>query len=150
MMKWSVLMVYRRRIYFTDKQKAEIWDRGEAMRSIGQLFDRSSSSIYSLLSKTGDIRPPERKRSRLSLTLVERENISRGIVALRWIRSIARELCRSALTVSREIKRNGGYADYRAVDTDTQAWERSLRPKLCKLAIHKHLQGIVTDKLVIH
>lgn len=146
-------MAYRRRIYFTDKQKAEIWDRwerGESMRSIGQLFDRSSSSIYPLLSKTGGIRPPERKRSRLSLTLVEREIISRGIAALRSIRSIARELCRSTSTVSREIKRNGGYDDYRAVDADTQAWERSLRPKLCKLAIHKRLQGIVTDKLVIH
>ena len=34
-------MVYRRRIYFTDKQKAEIWDRwqrGESMSSIGRLF----------------------------------------------------------------------------------------------------------------
>ena len=85
-------MSYRRRIYFTDKQKAEIWDRwerGESMRSIGQLFDRSSSSIYPLLSKTGGIRPPERKRSRLSLTLVEREIISRGIAALRSIRSHA-------------------------------------------------------------
>jgi len=74
-------MSYRRRIYFTDKQKAEIWDRwqrGESMSSIGRGFDRDSSSIYPLLSRTGGIRSPERKRSRLALTLGGREIISRG------------------------------------------------------------------------
>lgn len=146
-------MAYRRRIYFTDKQKADIWDkweRGESMRSIGQSFDHSSSSIYPLLSKTGGIRPPKRRRSRLALTFIEREIISRGIAALRSIRSIARELCRSASTISREIKRNGGYDVYRAASADEQAWERSLRPKLCKLAMYQYLQGIISDKLVIH
>ncbi|CUH46221.1 hypothetical protein RUA4292_00386 [Ruegeria atlantica] len=51
-------MAYRRRIYFTEKQKAEIWDRwqrGESMSSIGRLFDRGSSSIYPLLARTGGI-----------------------------------------------------------------------------------------------
>jgi hypothetical protein len=74
-------MGYRGRIYFTEKQKAEIWDRwqrGESMSSIGRMFDRNSSSIYPLLSRTGGIRPPERKRSRLALRLSEREEISRG------------------------------------------------------------------------
>jgi len=72
-------MGYRGRIYFTEKQKAEIWDRwqrGESMSSIGRMFDRNSSSIYPLLSRTGGIRPPERRRSRLALTLAEREEIS--------------------------------------------------------------------------
>jgi hypothetical protein len=72
-------MGYRGRIYFTEKQKAEIWDRwqrGESMSSIGRMFDRNSSSIYPLLSRTGGIRPPERKRSRLALRLSEREEIS--------------------------------------------------------------------------
>ena len=53
-------MSYRRRIYFTSEQKSEIWDRwqsGESMRSIGRGFDRNSSSIYPLLSRTGGIRP---------------------------------------------------------------------------------------------
>jgi hypothetical protein len=51
-------MKYRRRIFFTDKQKSEIWDRwqrGESMNSIGRGFDRASSSIYPLLSRTGGI-----------------------------------------------------------------------------------------------
>ncbi len=77
-------MSYRRRIYFTSEQKSEIWDRwqrGESMSSIGRLFDRESASIYPLLSRTGGIRPPDRTRSRLALTLVEREVISRGTAA---------------------------------------------------------------------
>ena len=146
-------MSYRRRIYFTHDQKAEIWDRwrrGESMSSIGRGFDRDSSSIYPLLSRTGGIRPPERKRSLLALTLVEREIISRGIAGSQSVRSIARELCRPASTVSREISRNGGYGKYRAVDAEDRAWVRALRPKLCKLATNKPLQRVISNKLTIH
>ena len=49
-------MAYRKRRFFNDKQKAEIWDRwqrGESMSSIGRHFDRASSSIYPLLERTG-------------------------------------------------------------------------------------------------
>jgi len=146
-------MSYRRRIYFTSEQKAEIWDRwqrGESMSSIGRGFERDSSSIYPLLSRTGGIRPPERKRLRLALTLVEREIISRGIVACQSIRAIARELCRSASTISREISRNGGSDKYCAVDAETQAWVRTLRPKLGKLAGNTFLQRVISNKLTIH
>lgn len=77
-------MAYRRRIYFSEQQKAEIWDRwqrGESMSSIGRLFERNSSSIFPLLARTRGIRPPERRRSRLALTLAEREDISRSLRA---------------------------------------------------------------------
>jgi len=90
-------MSYRRRIFFTDKQKSEIWDRwqcGESMSSIGRLFERASSSIYPLFERTGGIRPPDRTRSRLALTLVDREEISRGLIAECSLRSIARNLGR--------------------------------------------------------
>ena len=146
-------MSYRRRIYFTSEQKSEIWDRwqrGESMSSIGRGFDRGSSSIYPLLSRTGGIRPPTRRRSRLALTLVEREVISRGIAALRTIRSIARDLCRPASTVSREVNRNGGYGQYRAADADHQVWVRSCRPKPCKLSLNNHLQRVISNKLTMH
>ena len=146
-------MSYRRRIYFTNEQRSEIWDRwqrGESMSSIGRGFDRDSSSIYPLLSRTGGIRPPERKRLRLALTLGERELISRGIAALHSIRSIAQELCRPASTVSREISRNGGYDNYRTVDAENQAWVRALRPKRCKLSTNKLLQRVISNKLTIH
>ncbi len=72
-------MRYRTRIYYTEEQKAMMWDRwqrGESLKSIGRVFDRGSSSIYSVLSRSGGIRPPDRNRSRLALTLSEREEIS--------------------------------------------------------------------------
>jgi IS30 family transposase len=120
------------------------------MSSIGRGFDRGSSSIYPLLSRTGGIRPAERKRSRLALTIAERELISRGIAACHSIRAIAREVCRPASTICREIKHNGGYDQYRAIAADNQAWGRALRPKLCKLAMNKHLQRVISNKLTIH
>ncbi len=77
-------MTYRTRINYTAKQKDEMWDRwqrGESLNAIGRVFDRPSSSIYGLLSPSGGIRPPPRQRSRLALTLSEREEIARGIAS---------------------------------------------------------------------
>ena len=117
-------MAYRTRIKYTPAQKAEIWDRwekGESLNSIGRLFDRPSSSIFNMLAPTGGIRPPTRKRSRLALTLSEREEISRGAAANLSISSIAENINRSPSTISREIKRNGGYDSYRATHADHAA-----------------------------
>lgn len=146
-------MSYRRRIYFTDAQKVEIWDRwqrGESMSSIGRGFDRESSSIYPLLSRTGGIRPPQRRRSRLALSLAEREEISRGLESRLSLRCIARLLQRSPSTISREVKRNGGARQYRAVQSDQSAWDRTLRPKLCKLACNRSLCQTVATKLQLN
>ena len=143
-------MTYRRRIFFTDKQKSEIWDRwqrGESMSSIGRLFERSSSSIYPLLARSGGIRPPDRSRSRLALTLAEREEISRGLIANMSLRSIARFLKRSAATISREVRRNGGAEHYRAAQSDAAAWDRGHRPKSCKLAGSGYLCRAISAKL---
>ena len=133
-------MAYRTRIKYTSAQKQEIWDRwekGESLKSIGRLFDRPSSSIFNILAPTGGIRPPIRKRSKRALTLSEREEISRGIVSDLSIRSIAKHLNRSPSTISREIKRNGGYDNYRATQADLSAWERAHRLKRCKLACNQ-------------
>jgi len=146
-------MAYRTRIKYTPDQKEDIWNRwkkGESMTSIGRLFDRNSSSIFSILSPTGGIRPPIRKRSTLALTLFEREEISRGIVASSSIRSIADTLNRSPSTISREIKRNGGYDVYRAAQADQAAWDRSHRPKCCKLANNRVLSRLVATKLQLN
>ena len=143
-------MAYRTRIYYTDDQKAEMWDRwqrGESLHTIAQLFDRGHSSIQRILAETGGIRPPERRRSRLALTLAEREQISRSIVAGDSIRSIASALGRAPSTVSREIQRNGGHRRYRASQADQAAWERAKRPKPCKLAINRALARLVAKKL---
>lgn len=130
-------MTYRTRIYYSVEQRKEIWDRwkrGESVNEIGRAFDRFHSSAWRILSEAGGIRPVERRRSRLALTLAEREEISRGLVAGLSVRSIAGSLGRAASTVSREITRNGGRRRYRAAKADKRAWDQALRPKLCKLS----------------
>jgi len=135
---------------FSAAERSELWDRwqrGESLRSIGRVFGKASSSIYFQLAPHGGIRPRPRRRSRLALTLSEREEISRGIVAQRSIRSMARLLSRSPSTVSREVHRNGGYDRYRAAAADAEAWVRSRRPKRCKLANSPWLRQVVSRKL---
>ena len=143
-------MKYRRRIYYSAAQRAEIWDRwqrGESMNSIGRVFDRQSSSVFSVISPTGGIRPPDRKRGRQALSLSEREEISRGLSIKQSLRAIARHLGRAPSTISREVYRNGGRAAYRATASDQAAWNRALRPKACKLACHPSLSRAVSAKL---
>lgn len=146
-------MKQRKRIYYTDKQKAFMWDcwqRGESLRSIGRHFDRPSSSIFMQLSPTGGIRPSPRKRAPATLSLDEREEISRGLARALSVRQIAKKLKRAPSTISREIKRNSGYDHYRATKADQKAWDRSRRPKLCKLAHSSGLRRRVTAKLKLN
>src|SRR6266704_7062163 len=135
---------------FTAAEKTELWDRwqrGESLKAIGRAFGKPSSSIYFQLAPHGGIRPAPRRRSRLALTLSEREEISRGIATHQSARSMARLLGQSPSTVSREISRNGGYDRYRAALADEKAWVRARRPKRCKLANSPRLRQAVTRKL---
>ena len=125
----------------------ERWQRGETMHAIGKLFDRRHTSIQKVFGSTGGIRPQLRCRSRFALTLEEREEISRGLVTKRSIRSIASGLGHAPSTISREIRRNGGRRHYRASRADQAAWDRAKRPKVCKLAQHRELARLVTRKL---
>ena len=146
-------MAYRTRIKYTAAQRAEIWDRwqrGESLTSIGRLFDRPSSCIYNMLAPTGGIRPPPRHRSRLALSLAEREEISRGIARDLSLRAIAVRLGRAPSTLSREVNRNGGLQHYRASQADQAAWDRAHRPKPCKLAREPALSRLVASKLRAH
>ncbi len=143
-------MAQRYRRGLTSAQKTELWDRwqrGESLKAIGRAFGKPSSSMYCLVSPHGGIRPASRRRSRLALTLSEREEISRGIVAQQSIGSIARLLGRSPSTVSREVRRNGGPARYRAAQADARAWARARRPKRCKLANSPWLRRMVARQL---
>src|SRR6202051_2748471 len=135
---------------FTAAEKAELWDRwqrGESLKAIGRAFGKPSSSIYFQVAPHGGIRPRRRRRSRLALTFAEREEISRGIAAARSLRAMARLLGHAPSTVSREIRRNGGYDRYRAAVADENAWARARRPKRCKLASSPRLRGAVARKL---
>jgi IS30 family transposase len=109
-----------------------MWDRwkaGDTLHEIGKLFDRPHTSIHTILSATGGIRPPARRRSRLALSLPEREEISRALAAGESIRCVALRLKRAAPTISRELQRNGGKSCYRAAKADEAAWTRAHRPK---------------------
>jgi IS30 family transposase len=145
-------MTRRSPINYTESQKALMWARwqkGESLHQIAQLFDRNHTSVQGILARTGGIRPAKRSRSRLALTLAEREEISRSLVAGHTIRSIATSLGRAPSTVSREIERNGGQGSYRASQAEQAAWDRAPRPKTCKLAENRNLAHIVANKLQV-
>ncbi len=146
-------MKQRTRIYYTEEQKDEMWDRWqkvESLHAIGLLFDRSHSSISGIISAANGIRPLKRTRSRLALTLAEREEISRGLVSQYSLRTIAVQLERAPSTISREVNRNGGLKGYRANQADKAAWARAHRPKPCKLAGNKPLSRVIAKKLQSH
>src|SRR4030095_9076984 len=119
-------MRYGTRIYYTDAQKAVMWERwkqGWTLHQIAHLFNRAHTSVQGILSRTGGIRPPARTRCATALTLAEREEISRAMAEGQSIRSIAAQLERAPSTVSRELRRNGGEAAaYRASEADGAAW----------------------------
>jgi hypothetical protein len=88
------------RVGFTAAQSAELWDRwrrGEGLKAIGRVIGKPSSCVFGHLSLSGGIRPPPRRRSRLALTLAEREEISRNLAAGQSLRSIARTLGRPGI-----------------------------------------------------
>jgi IS30 family transposase len=143
-------MHQRTRIYYSERQKSLMWDRwqcGESLQQIAALFDRHHSAIAGVLARSGGIRPPPRRRSLRALRPAEREEISRGVAAGKSIRSIAMALNRAPSTISRELQRNQGRQRYRAAQADHAAWDRALRPKPCKLALHRVLARQVAAKL---
>jgi IS30 family transposase len=134
------------------EQRTDMWRRwkaGESLHEIGRAFCKSHASIQFLLSQRGGIVPAARRRSLRTLTVAEREDISRGIASGSSIREIAKGLQRAASTVSREVARHGGRPLYRANEADHQAWESALRPKACLLATHVKLRTIVASKLIL-
>ncbi|EJD6331177.1 IS30 family transposase [Proteus mirabilis] len=140
----------RKRIYYTPEQKAIIWDRykqGDSLHEIARMFDRYHSFIMPTIYQTGGFRPPVRKRHRLSLSLDEREEISRGLAEKCSIREIAKKISRAPSTVSREIRRHGGLTNYRAAKADKKAWDNALRPKACKLSQNPTLCKIIAEKM---
>ena len=143
-------MAQRGRPGLSASEKADLWKRwkeGETLSEIGRALGKHAGSIHGVLSLNGGIFPTKRRRSRLALTLLEREDISRGIAAGCSIRHIADLLGRAPSTVSREIGRHGGKKNYRAALADSAAWDRARRPKLCRLATNDKLQRLVAKKL---
>jgi Helix-turn-helix domain len=91
-----------------DRHVARRWKAGESLHEIGRAFGKGHGSIRFLLTQRGGIVPAARRRSLRTLTLAEREDISRGIASGSSIREIAKGLLRPVSTVSREVARHGG------------------------------------------
>jgi IS30 family transposase len=147
-----VFMMQRKRTRLALAEKSDIWRRwkaGQSLHEIGRAFGRPHPTIRKLLLPHGGIAPATRRRSRLALTLAEREDISRGVASGSSLREIARLLNRAASTVSREVARHGDRPAYRAHDADRQAWVSALRPKKCLLAGNPKLRNIIASKLIL-
>ena len=145
-------MIQRKRWRLSPAEKIDVWRRwkcGQSQHEIGRACGRPHPTIRKILLPCGGIAPAARRRSRLSLTLAEREDVSRGIASDSSIREIARLLKRSASTVSREVARHGGRPAYRAHDADHRAWVSALRPKRCLLAGNRRLRDVVASKLML-
>src|SRR5277367_5115759 len=97
-------------------EKSDIWSRwkaGKSLHEIGRAFEKPHNSIRCLLLPRGGIPPAARRRSRLALTVAEREDLSRGIASGSSFSEIARQLDRAASSVCREVWRHGGLPVYR-------------------------------------
>ncbi len=137
-------------VRFKDAEMVEVWDRwqaGDGYRLIGRDLGRSAASIRAFVESWGGVRPAPRRRSLRHLSLIEREEISRGVAAGDSLRSIGDRLGRAASTVSRELARNGGRHRYRAHHADKAAVRRARRPKPSKLAENPVLRQVVEEKL---
>jgi IS30 family transposase len=123
------------------------WKRGESLADIGRALGRIRRTIHHVVAAHGGVPPRARTRSRCALTLVEREEISRGLANDRSLRRIASRLGRPPSTVSREVRRHGGRTRYRAAAADGRTWDRARRPKRCRLATEPTLRRLVAEKL---
>jgi transposase, IS30 family len=134
----------------TELEKVEIWDRrsrGESLSTIARHLDRGLETIRRYLLLTGGVRPRPRTRSRRELTVVEREEISRGLAAQHSCRAIAKRIGRAASSVSREVGRNGGRVGYRASRAEQATFRRHRRPKASKLTLNPQLRAEVEARL---
>ena len=132
------------------QQKQELWARwkaGQSLSDIGRSLGKHAGSIFGVLCSSGGIAPAAKRRSSRSLSMFEREEISRGLVAGLSLRRIAAQLGRAPSTISREVRRNDGSGKYRAASADERAWRLASRPKQCRLAVNPWLQVEVAQKL---
>jgi IS30 family transposase len=143
-------MAIERRPGMSASEISAVWQRwkcGESLTKIARSLDRANTQVGRVLYSRGGIVPAPRCRSRLSLSLTEREEISRGIASGHSMRKIASGLGRAPSTVSREIARHGGRGTYRAQTAEEGAWNLGRRPKRCRLASHGRLRRTVATKM---
>jgi IS30 family transposase len=132
------------------QEQEELWRRwrqGESLRLIARRMGKRGPSVRAFVLQSGGVKQPPRRRPAGSLSVAEREEISRGVAAGDSGRAIAKRLGRAPSTVSRELARNGGRGGYRAQRADAAADRRAARPKPCKLLVAPRLRAVVEQKL---
>jgi IS30 family transposase len=145
-------MAHSDRPALTAEQKRDMWSRwkaGQSLSEIGRALGKERSSIHRMVASTGGYPPEPRRRSPRVLSLIEREEISRGLAEGVSLRTIAARSGRAASTISREVARHGGRHRYRGTQADERAWQRARRPKPCKLAMSAALRDLVAAKLAL-
>ena len=120
---------------------------GETFAAAAAAVGCSTKSIQRLMRRTGGLTQRVRERSPLRLSLAEREELSRRLLARGSLRQIAVELGRATSTVSREVASNGGRDAYRAWRAEKTSASRARRPKLSKLAANPRLRREVEHRL---
>ena len=125
----------------------ELWKSGEGFSAISRQVGIPPGSVFSILRPRGGVYFPKPCPRKDALTLAEREEISRGLVAGLSLRAIVTGLGRASSTVSREVKRNGGDKRYRAVDADDRATGCRARPQRLKLQKNPVLRNYVRVRL---
>jgi IS30 family transposase len=116
---------------------------GERMEDVAAGVGLSKRWVQQMVSQFGGIQPRGTVRTRFRLTTAEREEISRGLLVDRSLRSIAAGLGRSTSTVSRDVAANGGRRRYRAHLAEDRAFRCARRPRRAKLARNRPLRRIV-------
>ena len=129
-----------RRLSHGDRAQIErlIWS-GETFETAAAAVGCSTKSIQRFVALAGGVKRRVKERSALRLSLADREELSRGLVAGDSLRTIATRLGRAASTISREVVWNGRRNDYRAWRADRDAVRRGQRPKPSKLAVDSRL-----------
>jgi len=84
---------------------------GETFASAAAAVGCSTKSVQRLIARRGGLRDRVTAQSPLRLSLADREELSRGLVAGASLRQIAARVGRSASTLTREVERNGRTRD---------------------------------------
>jgi IS30 family transposase len=120
---------------------------GETFAATAAAVGCSTKSIQRFMRHTGGMRPKAWNRSLRHLSLAEREDVLRGLLAGHSFRQIAAELGRSPSTISREVGRNGRRRSYRVSRAENAAARHARRPKPYKLIENARLRDEVERRL---
>src|SRR5712691_1192632 len=90
---------------WTEQEQSAFWGRyraGASLRSISRVLGYSMGTLRTLTQATGGRQPAVSRRSARCLSLAEREEISRGVVAGHSYRTIAGSIGRTIDGISRD------------------------------------------------